>query len=505
MSADIRQRLRQAAASGSADAMLRAGAAALQDGTGTDADAVEPVREVLRRHPRNPHLWHLLGLLCRNLDSLASGVEAFSKAAELAPRDPMVAHAHACVRYEAGLPAARLFERAMALAPADRSIRLRHAAALIAEGREEEAMAGIEEALGKTPLWLEGQTALARLRWTRGDREDFAQGFERAVAAAPRDFAVWAAYLSTLLHDGLFDRALLVIARARAAAGAHSAFDGAEAVARTELGELDAAAALYRCPALGAGAADVVPYLRFLLRSGRVEEAAQLGARRAPSDRGGRIWPYLAVAWRLLDDPRWEWLEGDPSFIGVYDLSASLPPLPALAERLRALHRNLHQPLDQSLRGGTQTEGHLFARIEPEIVALRRAVVEAVESHVARLPPPRPGHPLLLERRSPIRFSGSWSVRLTGGGRHVGHVHMSGWLSSALYVALPAEEERGEGEAGWLALGDAGALGVELAPIRQVEPKPGRLVLFPSTMWHGTRPFAAGERLTVAFDVRRPG
>ena len=37
-----------------------------------------------------------------------------------------------------------------------------------------------------------------------------------------------------------------------------------------------------------------------------------------------------------------------------------------------------------------------------------------------------------------------------------------------------------------------------------IEPKPGRLVLFPSTMWHGTEPFAAGERLTVAFDVARP-
>ncbi|WP_373475225.1 putative 2OG-Fe(II) oxygenase [Sphingorhabdus sp.] len=33
---------------------------------------------------------------------------------------------------------------------------------------------------------------------------------------------------------------------------------------------------------------------------------------------------------------------------------------------------------------------------------------------------------------------------------------------------------------------------------------PGRLVLFPSTMWHSTIPFAAGERLTIAFEIRRP-
>jgi hypothetical protein len=43
-----------------------------------------------------------------------------------------------------------------------------------------------------------------------------------------------------------------------------------------------------------------------------------------------------------------------------------------------------------------------------------------------------------------------------------------------------------------------------LPPRRIVEPGPGRLVLFPSYMWHGTIPFAAGDRLTAAFDYQ-PG
>jgi hypothetical protein len=30
---------------------------------------------------------------------------------------------------------------------------------------------------------------------------------------------------------------------------------------------------------------------------------------------------------------------------------------------------------------------------------------------------------------------------------------------------------------------------------------PGRMALFPSYLFHGTRPFSEGERLTVAFDV----
>ena len=47
-------------------------------------------------------------------------------------------------------------------------------------------------------------------------------------------------------------------------------------------------------------------------------------------------------------------------------------------------------------------------------------------------------------------------------------------------------------------------LRMDLATYLRIEPKPGRLALFPSTMWHGTVPFDDGERLTIAFDIRTP-
>jgi tetratricopeptide (TPR) repeat protein len=503
VTSQVRRQLAEAAASASADAMLRAGAAALQAGAWTDALA--PVESALRRHPDEARLWQLLGLLHRSLEDLAPSVEAFGRAAGLSPDDAMIAFGRACATFEAGLPASKLFERAMRLAPSDRSIRLRHAAALIAEGQSGAAIAGLKRELRRGPDWVEGHSALARLRWARGERDDFADSFEQALAEQPGNGVLWRAFLETFLNDGLYERALEAVGRARSAAGDLPAFDAAEAIARSELGQMEAAAGLFRRLAPLRDVRVITAYLRFLLRLGRAQEAAEIAAKSAPRDPSHQIWPYASLAWRLTGDPRWDWLEGDPSFIGVYDIADSLPPLDSLAERLRALHRAVQHPLGQSLRGGTQTDDQLFPRIEPEIRQLRRAVVEAVERHVARLPPPREDHPLLLPRRSPIRFAGSWSVRLTGGGRHVEHVHPAGWLSSALYVALPNGAERGGPEAGWLTLGEASDLDLPLPPIRTVEPKPGRLVLFPSTMWHGTRPFAAGERLTVAFDVARPG
>ena len=83
-------------------------------------------------------------------------------------------------------------------------------------------------------------------------------------------------------------------------------------------------------------------------------------------------------------------------------------------------------------------------------------------------------------------------------------MHPLGWISSALYIALP-DEVPGEGHAGWLELGEPPPeLGTGLPPASFIQPHPGQLVLFPSWMWHGTIPFPAGERLTVAFDVAQP-
>ena len=113
---------------------------------------------------------------------------------------------------------------------------------------------------------------------------------------------------------------------------------------------------------------------------------------------------------------------------------------------------------------------------------------------------------MLRERRDRrVRFSGSWSDRLSSGGRHSNHLHPMGWISSALYVALPGQTPGEPADAGWLTLGEPDdLLGMSLPPWRKVEPKPGQLVLFPSWMWHGTVPFVQGERLTVAFDVAVP-
>jgi hypothetical protein len=208
----------------------------------------------------------------------------------------------------------------------------------------------------------------------------------------------------------------------------------------------------------------------------------------------------------MADDPRVQWLTEQPGLVQVIELETDLPRLDDLAEFLRNLHRRSGEYLDQSVRGGTQTDGPLFSRIEPIVRKVRSAVVAAVEAYVGNLPPIDPRHPLLSGRRDrTVRFSGSWSVRLRGGGRHSNHVHPQGWISSALYVALPPQKADDQENSGWFTTGDPDeTLGLSIGTSRLIEPAVGRLVLFPSYFWHGTIPFPEGERMTIAFDIKPP-
>lgn len=485
-------------------AAVEAGLAALR--SGFEEAALPLVRPVAEANPGHPLLWQVLALLYRAAEDLGPAVEAYRRAAELAPGDVKIVHGLARAALEAGLPAAGLYRAAQRLAPRDDHVLLGLAAARHAEEGPEAALATLESEVRSRPEWVPGHAQIARLRWAGGDLEGFTGTLEQALAVRPRDLALWRELIGTLLHAEWYEETLDAIARGRRACGPQTTFTANEAVSRAELGQ-DAEADRLFAALSGAGDATVaIRHVRHLLRSGRPAEALAVGEPLTRSPHANLVWPYMAIGWRLTGDPRWQWLEGDPRLVGVYDLAPALPPLDVLAARLRGLHLSKRQPLEQSVRGGTQTDGALFARVEPEIRALRAAVAEAVAAHIAQLPPPVPGHPTLGARRDrPIRFSGSWSVRLAGSGCHANHIHPAGWFSSALYVALPGEEARGPAPAGWLTLGEPQAeLRIDLAPFRLVEPKPGRLVLFPSTMWHGTRPFAAGERLTVAFDVAPP-
>ena len=482
-------------------ALLRAASEALQHGL---AEAAEPVLSAAtERVPTDARLWQYLGLARRDLQDSAGAHAAFTRAAALAPADPLIAHSQARTAFEAGLPSIPLFNRARQLAPSDGSVALGRSAALFAEGQGAAACDQLAHLLKNSPGWIEGHVAFARLSAQVRPDEAIDETLRTALRQHPQAGAIWQALFQVLIEARDYQAALNTVAEARSQLGADLELSRIEAACLTELGETARAQSVFDgLPFPDDGEAACWP-IRNYIRLGRVEEAKLLAEQTFDGRSEGALWPYRALLWRLSGDPRWEWLEGDERMIGTYDLSSEVGSLDRLAEVLRGLHAAKGQPLDQSVRGGTQTDGNLLARAEPEIRQLRAALLEAVRSYVAQLPPPDPGHPLLLAQRQDLKVAGAWSVRLTDKGFHADHVHWQGWFSSAFYVVVPRPDPL-EPEAGWLAFGECRDLLPDFAAFRTVEPKPGKLALFPSTLWHGTRPFGSGERMTVAYDIARP-
>ncbi len=486
---------------GNTSALLKAARDALQHG---HASAAEPIlAAAVAAAPGSPQLWQYLGLARRDLQDSAGAHTAFLRAASMIPDDPLIAHSQARTALEAGYPAVPLFNRARLLAPDDGSVALGRAAALFAAGEGEAACDQLASLLNASPGWSEGHLAYARFAAQVRPDQPIDATLRRALAQHPAAGGLWQLVLQIWIEARDYRRTISVLDEARSVLGREPELDRLEAICRTELGEAEEAQTLFdQLPFPTDGDAATWP-IRNYLRLGRYEEARLLAEQDFAGLNEASLWPYRALIWRLLGDPRWHWLEGDERLIQTYDLTTDLGPLDQLADLLRGLHAAKAQPLDQSVRGGTQTDGNLLARAEPEIRHLRAVLLDAVRSYVDQLPPPDSAHPMLLAQRGEIKVAGSWSVRLTDKGFHADHVHCQGWISSACYVVVP-ETDPMLSESGWLAFGECRDVLPELGAFRTVAPVPGKLALFPSNLWHGTRPFDSGERMTVAFDIARP-
>lgn len=415
--------------------------------------------------------------------------------------DPRVAFLHAQIALETGRPAADLFAAARVLDPGNPTLIRNHAAALAEEGDAAAAVKLLCSTLAQHPAWLDGHRLLANLRITMSAADPADASYARAAAQDPANLSIRLAWFQTLAMQRDWDAARAVVdPKYGDAIGLRSArvYIESESGAGADDSALFDAVADIRDIGLDIARVRHALGLRDLAGAALVAEA-HIGQPSAPA-----FWPYLSIIWRMNGDPRAAWLDGDPLPVKVFDLDFAQTELVTLADTLRTLHRAKAPYPEQSVRGGTQTSGQLFFHHSPALQSIRAKVTAAAADYIAALPPPDPAHPLRAPPRDqPVRFDGSWSVRLAAQGFHSTHTHTRGWISSALYVALP--KTMGAAPAGWIEFGKPPPeLNLDLEAYTQLEPKPGRLVLFPSTLWHGTIPFNDGERLTIAFDVRVP-
>ena len=279
---------------------------------------LEDVARALELAPNDPRLWHVKGLIHRQLEQRELAVPALLRAAELAPQEPLIALGYARTSFEAGLPSVDAFARAMKLNPSKPEVVRGLVSALLAERRVDDAISGLELSLSRSPTWAEGHSLLARLRWIEGERVGFARSFEHALAQYPKSVELWSDWLEALLQAEQLDEVLHRVEQGRAALGDLPMFALNEAIAHAELGHTDVADRLFD-PFVDTPAGPIqVRRVRHLLRSGRADQATALIEQWLHTPEGFMFWPYASIAWRMTDQARWEWLEADDRFVGVF-------------------------------------------------------------------------------------------------------------------------------------------------------------------------------------------
>lgn len=487
---------------------------------GRHQQALVALKRALALQPDSVLTWHALGNTSRATGDLEAAEAAFRRVIALAP-----GHRSASINLGATLRLSGRPDEAIACFEGiansgDRSPELADSlvGALLDDGRLDEAVQLSRQVVKEHPDYVPGLVTLANLIWEYGpdltpDDNPF-DLFRAAIRQQPHHPALRTAYAQFLLSARSAEEALDQILRLRTQADDPELLL-MEADALEILGRMEQAGALYAqlYRAWGSGRpAFLNAYTRHLLRAGKWDAAAQRATEATQVDPGNQeAWAYLGTAWRLMEDPREGWLCDYDRLIALVEIEP--PPgftdqsdfLETLKSTLNRMHKARREPIQQSLRGGSQTPGRLFGRRDPVIVAVRSALLRAVEHWIATLPADDQ-HPFLMRKARRVRVGGSWSVKLWSSGSHVNHIHPEGWMSSAFYVSLPPSMESPSAEgslAGCIQFGQPPSeLDLGLAPRRVIRPESGKLALFPSCMWHGTVPFMdAQPRITVAFDI----
>jgi Flp pilus assembly protein TadD len=460
---------------------------------------------------RNPNAWTALGVVLREQQRPAESEAAYRRALALAPGHVLAYHNLGALLSHLERPEEALaaLERARALGLTAPELHINRGRALAQLYRLEEAERAYSQAVALRPGDVSAQSNLASLRYMRGDPK-FARDIAAAAVAAPLDFQLQLALADLLRRAGDLSGSEILLRGLLKSTAAPPKVRAALAAVLRESGRLKEAEAL----AMEAAMADpqdvslIENLVAIELALGRPEEALpfiQTQRLRQPHDQ--RWIAYQATAARQLGGPLYRTLYDYERFVHVYELA---PPAgwstmaqlnAALIETLGARHVFATHPLDQSLRNGSQTARSLTTDRDPVIQALLSAFAGPIEHYRAAIGND-PDHPMAARNSGPARLEGCWSVALRRDGFHVNHIHPQGWISSAYYVSVPEEVRDASVKSGWIKFGEPRFALPGVGPAHFVQPKSGRLVLFPSYMWHGTNPIRGAEqRLTVAFDA----
>jgi uncharacterized protein (TIGR02466 family) len=379
------------------------------------------------------------------------------------------------------------------------------------DGRHDQAEAAARRALQLDPLHPGALHSLANAQRAQDRYQDAVATYRRAVEVAGQDAGLWSNFGSALQSLGQHEEAVAALRRALALSPGEPGLRSNLGNALLAAGQTEAAIGQFReVLRIDAGFGPAYTNLaNALLQDGRAREAAEVlrtGLEVQPGER--KALAFLAAAAHETgdDETRATLLDFD-RLMTCRDWTAA-PGYPDLAAFNEALveHARSHatlqwEPVSKSTRRGSQT-GELLDDARGPVAALETMIRQAVEDYLAGIEPDSE-HPFLATRPSEWTLT-LWATVLDREGHQAPHVHPTGWLSGVYYADVPEASADAPEHSGWIEFGrPPDSFRLQRPPeTRLFEPRPGRMLLFPSYFYHRTLPFAGrGQRVSIAFDV----
>ncbi len=512
--ADAEKSYRQALGLDGSFRPARLGLARTLNQAGFHKEAAAEARMLLTANPQDAEAEVVLGVALTELHDLDDAEAAYRRALTIAP-------GYGAAHHNLGALLARMerledslieLDAARQCGVSGHEIDFNRASTLLKLYRFEEGEALLQDLVRRAPDYADAQKLLAQYQFMRGS-EAYAADLHAAVQSRPADARLQLALAQILHGANELDAAEAALTDAIVHCHEHPRLLAMLASVNQEAGRNDAALAYARRGVVADPDDHLLADFEIdaLMSLGRADEAMPL-IRRARQRVPNNQW-YIAIeatAARLLGDPLYEVLCDYDRFVQAFELEApsgwsSIADfhqdfVPALERR----HQFYAHPLDQSLRQGTQTPRNLIGDPDPLIQAFLTSLREPIDAYRAAIGTGvnAADHPLTSRNQGEAKLTGCWSVRLQRGGFHVNHVHPQGWISSAYYAEVPSEVADEDAKSGWIKFGEPRYPVPGADAEHFVQPREGRLVLFPSYLWHGTMPIHGNEpRMTVAFDV----
>jgi uncharacterized protein (TIGR02466 family) len=441
------------------------------DAQGKANEAIQAYRRAVSLQPKMADLHFNLAIALSNVGADVEAIQAYMQAIQLQPRF-FEAYANIGTLYQKQGDLAQAIEyyrKAIAIQPDARSY-FNLGTALRDEGKLNEAIESYQKAIQLFPNYADAYCNLGETLRDRGDMQDAVTHYQKALAIQPNH------------PNANYDMAEFLYLAKR--------YD--EAVEFFERSQLDdwlerSMYCLYKAE-------------RFDDFKKRLDDVVKNTKHIAPFM--ATLSTHYAVNFGLPDP--YNFCKNGLDFVyhaSIPELkSPDSPLLKALLDDIN--NTEIAERVQGMLHNGKQSAGNLFKRPEASF----RTLGELVKQQFLQYREKFAGADCELIQSFPkdLEFTSSWYVKMRKGGHLDSHIHEIGWISGAVYLAMPKNKQSPEeGAFEYGTHGDSYPQKHGNFPVDKVVPEVGDIVLFPSSLFHRTIPFSSDEeRICIAFDLK---